>query len=235
MKMKKDICVIGAGRYGQAIINQLSKLGYSVMVLDKDEKALQTISDIAHNVFVVDAADMKALKALGVSEVGTAIVASPDNIEIVAALLELKVRNIIVRATSKRHARVLKQIGVDMIVRPEYESGVRTALIATNSNFIRYSEHLYELGNHFVMGTTSVMNKDFEDKELKDLNLNKIGISVVLVTKNKKPILPSGNTVLEHNDSVTIVGLVADVTKFMGVLNLENNKKKNISNWDEDR
>ncbi|WP_416374275.1 NAD-binding protein [Mycoplasmopsis cynos] len=40
----------------------------------------------------------------------------PENIEIVAALLEIKANNIIARATNLRHARVLRQIGVDTIV-----------------------------------------------------------------------------------------------------------------------
>ncbi|VEU69799.1 potassium uptake protein A [Mycoplasmopsis californica] len=225
MKMKRDICVIGAGRYGQAIIEQLNKLNHSVFVLDKDEKALQAVSDLSSNVYIVDAADMKALNAIDIKEVSTVIVASPDNIEIVAALLELKVKNIIVRATSRRHARVLKQIGVHMIVRPEYEAGVRTALIATNPNFIHYSKNLNEVGNNFVMGTTYVYNKDFENKELKDLNLYQQGINVVLVSRDGKSILPIGTTKLLRNDSITFVGSIADATKFMAVINLENEKK----------
>lgn len=233
MKMKKDICVIGAGRYGQAVIRQLNKLNNSVMVLDQDEKALQMIADVASNVYIVDAADMKALKALGISEVGTVIVATTNNIEIVAALLELKVKNIIARATSKRHARVLKLIGVDMIVRPEYESGVRTALIATNANFIRYSENLYELGNHFVMGTTSVNNAKYENKELKDLNFNKIGITIVLITRGNESILPSGVVKLQKGDRVTLVGIVDNVTKVLGILNVENEEHTKTKKWNE--
>ncbi|WAM06448.1 hypothetical protein ONA23_05760 [Mycoplasmopsis cynos] len=42
--------------------------------------------------------------------------AIPENIEIVAALLEIKANNIIARATNLRRARVLRQIGVDTIV-----------------------------------------------------------------------------------------------------------------------
>ncbi|WP_027333936.1 potassium channel family protein [Mycoplasma elephantis] len=225
MKMKKDICVIGAGRYGQAIIEQLNKLNYPVLVLDKDEKALQAISDLATNVYALDAADMKALNAISIKEVSTVIVASPDNLEIVAALLELKVKNIIVRATSRRHARVLKQIGVHMIVRPEYEAGVRTALIATNPNFIHYSKNLNEIGHNFVMGSTNVYNKDFENKELKELNLYDQGINIVFVSREGKGILPVGTTKLLRNDNISFVGSIADATKFMAIINLENEKK----------
>nr|WP_318029006.1 NAD-binding protein [Mycoplasmopsis bovis] len=83
----------------------------------------------------------------------TVVVAVSDNIEIVAALLELNVKNLIVRAKSKTHARVLKQIGANVIIQPEYEAGVRTALIAANPNFMRFSQNLQEIGDNFVMGT----------------------------------------------------------------------------------
>ncbi|TNK95793.1 potassium transporter KtrA, partial [Mycoplasmopsis pullorum] len=172
LKHKEDICVIGTGRFGQAIIGQLLKMNKSVFVIDKIEENVKMYANEVERAVVADAADMKALEALKIYQMETVVVAVPDNIEIVAALLELGIKNIIARATSKRHARVLKQIGVNVIIRPESESGIRTALIAANDNFIKYSQNLLELGDNFVVGTTIIKNVELDGKMIRELALN---------------------------------------------------------------
>ncbi len=218
-KKKDDICVIGAGRFGSAVIGQLSKMNCSILLIDKDEESLKNFSDMVQKIVIADAADMRALKALNVQEIDTVVVAVPENIEIVATLLELKVKNIIARATSKRHARVLQQIGVNVIIRPEYEAGVRTALLAANPNFIKYSANLKEIGDGFVMGTTLLTNPKLIDKEIKNLNFYDSGISIVLIKRGAENILPNGLTVLKEGDLITILGKVEDVTQAFGLLN----------------
>ncbi|XMC85596.1 TrkA family potassium uptake protein [Mycoplasmopsis anatis] len=156
IKHKKDICVIGLGRFGQAVVSQLIKMNKSVFIIDAKEDNAKIFDNEVQRIAIADAADMKALKSMNIEQMETVVVACPDNIEIVAALLELNIKNIIARATSARHARVLKQIGVTQIIRPEHESGIRTALIAANENLIRFSENLQELSDNFVVGTTTI-------------------------------------------------------------------------------
>ncbi|UUD34722.1 TrkA family potassium uptake protein [Mycoplasmopsis caviae] len=216
-----DICVIGLGRFGGAVVSQLAKMNCPLLLIDKDEEVLKSYADLAQKVVIAEAADMKALKALNIQEIGTVVVSVPDNIEIVAALLELKVNNIIARATSKRHARVLKQIGVNVIVRPEHEAGVRTALLAANPNFSHYSQTLQEIGDGFVMGTTILNNEELINKPIKELKFFDLGISVVLIKRGTGSILPTGVTVLQKGDLITILGKVEDVTNAFGLLNVE--------------
>ncbi|MDJ1645887.1 TrkA family potassium uptake protein [Mycoplasma sp. M5725] len=226
MKLKQNICVIGAGRYGQAVITQLNKLNQNIVAIDNDEKRLQAVSELVDTLYVMDAADMRALNSIGIKNYETVIVCMPNNLEVVAALLELQVENIIARATSKRHARVLKQIGVDLIVRPEYESGIRTAIIATNKNFINYSKNLQEIGSGYVIGTTKVNNSRFENKKLRYLNFYEVGINVIVVKDDNSTFLPTGNTILKKNDAITFVGHVDKVSKFIALMNEENDKKE---------
>lgn len=218
-KKTQDICVIGAGRFGSAVIDQLSKMNTSLLLIDKGEEILKEYADIAQKVVVADAANMKSLKALNIHEIDTVVVAVADNIEIVAALLELKVKNIIARAKTERHARVLNQIGVNVIIQPELEAGTRTALIAANQNFIKFSKNLIEVGDDFVMGTTLLNNPQYDSKTIKDVNFNKFGVSVVLVKRGTQNILPNGLTMLYKDDLLTLIGKVQDVTDVIGELN----------------
>ncbi|WP_426461578.1 potassium channel family protein [Mycoplasma hafezii] len=211
-KNKNDIVVIGTGRFGSAVIEQLIKLEKNILVIDKNEEDVRPYVDEVQKAVVADAADMKALKAIRIDQFETVVVAVSDNIEIVAALLELNVKNIIARAKSERHARVLKQIGVNVIIRPEYESGTRAALIAANNNFINYTEKLYELEPNFVIGTTKLKNDDLIGKPIRDLKLTDRGITIVLIKRNNVPQMVTANGKLEMDDTVTIFGHVSDVT-----------------------
>nr|WP_318028223.1 hypothetical protein [Mycoplasmopsis bovis] len=73
----------------------------------------------------------------------------------------------------------MKQIGANVIIQPEYEAGVRTALIAANPNFMRFSQNLQEIGDNFVMGTTSLNSQFFEGKPIKEIKFRDLGVSVV--------------------------------------------------------
>lgn len=219
LKHKEDICVIGTGRFGQAIIDQLLKMNKSVFVIDKIEENVKMYANEVERAVVADAADMKALEALKIYQMETVVVAVPDNIEIVAALLELGIKNIIARATSKRHARVLKQIGVNVIIRPESESGIRTALIAANDNFIKYSQNLIELGDNFVVGTTIIKNVELDGKMIRELALNNKGVTIILIKRNEKSMRAQGDTKIFLDDLVSLVGKVEDVTNVLGLFN----------------
>ncbi len=229
---RKDICVIGIGRFGSAVVSKLVDLEQNVLAIDKDELKLNKLKDKTISSVILDAADMNALKAIGISDIDTVIVGVGDNIEIIAALLELKIKHIIARAKTHRHARVLRQIGVDVIIRPEEESGTRTALIATNANFINFSHSLKELGDGFVIGSTKVKNENYIGIPLKDLKLNKKGITIVLVKDNLKSTLPDGLIKLNFDSVVTIVGMVDHVTKFIGLLNKNVEPKKKTTMFD---
>lgn len=154
---KKDICVIGVGKFGSAIVNQLIEMKRHVFAIDSEEIKLTKVSRITSTA-IADAADIDTLKSLGINQFNTVIVAAEDNVEIVAALIELGVKHVIAKAKSIRHERVLRQIGVDVVVNPDAEAGIRTALIATNTNFIKYSELLQEVGDGYAIGSTIVNN-----------------------------------------------------------------------------
>lgn len=224
---RKDICVIGMGRFGNAVASKLIDLEQNVLTIDRDEQKLLQLKDRTASSIIMDAADMNALKAAGVANIDTVVVGVGDNIEIIAALLELKIKHIIARAKTHRHARVLRQIGVDVIIRPEEESGTRTALIATNANFINFSHSLKEIGDGFVIGSTTVKNEKYIDVQLKELSLNKKGITIVLVKNNSTSVLPNGLLKLNKDSVVTIVGKVEHVTKFIGLLNKNIEPKNN--------
>lgn len=231
-KRKNNICVIGVGRFGTAIIDELIEQNIPVLAIDMNEKQLSKYSNYPLVTLInTDATDINTLQSIGIEEIETIIVATPNNIEIVAVLLELNIEHIIARASSTRNARVLKQIGVDLIIRPEVESGIRTALIAANSNFIKFSKSLTELGNGFVIGSSQLLNNKLINVELKSLKFNKLGVTLVLIKRGNETFLPSANLTFNLGDELMIVGKTSDVTKFFGILNENNSGVTKRTKW----
>ncbi|NQZ66110.1 MAG: TrkA family potassium uptake protein [Mycoplasmatales bacterium] len=217
---KKDIAVIGMGRFGYSIVEQLIELKRQVLAIDIDESKLIRPSRMT-NTAILDGSDIDGLRALGIDKFNTIIVAASENIEIVASLIELGVKHIIAKAKSSSHERVLKQIGVDVIVKPEVEAGIRTALIATNSNFIKYSELLQEVGDGYAIGSTIVNDIHWIGKPLSELKLYKLKVSIVSIKSGSKVQIPQGDTRLKSGDLVTLIGKVPDLTRTFAEFNDE--------------
>ncbi|SFW06182.1 Ktr system potassium uptake protein A [Chlamydia abortus] len=219
MKTKKSrqICIIGLGRFGSAITTELLKdktNNIRIVLVDTDEKHLAQFKEEVDSIYIADAADQKALESMNIVDCDTIIVATTDNIEIVAALSELGVTNIIARASTKRHANVLKQIGVKIIISPEEEAGHKTALLVANTNFILYSQSLSELQDGYVVGSTYINNPKLYNKQIKDLGLReKYNVSMVIVKRGTESFLPSGNFAIQKGDLITLVGTTDDVVE----------------------
>ena len=217
MKKTRDICIIGLGRFGHKIAEKLLEdktNNIRIALVDKEEKHLLPFKDEVDSIYVLDAAEKKALEAINISDFEVVIIATSENIEIAAALNEMGIKKIIARAKSKRHSNVLKQIGINIIISPEEEAGQKTALLVANPSFILYSQMLVELQDGYVTGSVYIKNPKLVGREIKSLGLReKYNVSIVIVKRGTESFLPSGSFVLDNEDLITIVGTTENVTQ----------------------
>lgn len=133
-KQKIDIppvVVIGLGRFGGSLAYELTRYGVEVLGIDADERLVREHSAGLTDAVVADTTDAEALRQLGVDEmervvlgIGSALEAS---ILTASNLVELGVPDIWAKADSESHARILRQLGVHHVVRPEHDTGRRVA------------------------------------------------------------------------------------------------------------
>ena len=125
------VVIVGLGRFGSAMARELTDHGVEVMGIDSRQRMVQNAADIVTNTAVADSTDIEALRQLGVDQVGRAVVAIGSNLEasILTAsnLMELGVKDVWAKADSKAHGRILTQLGVHHVVRPEADTGRRVA------------------------------------------------------------------------------------------------------------
>ena len=129
--MAKQAVVIGLGRFGVSLAQELYKLGFDVLGIDRDEQVAQTQTEQLITVVRADSTSESALRELGIANYDVAVVAIGTDIQasILTTLLlkTLGVKEVIARANNPLHGESLERIGADKVLDPEREAGVRLA------------------------------------------------------------------------------------------------------------
>ncbi len=187
----RQFAVIGLGRFGYSVAETLIKKGAEVLAVDKDEERVQKISEIATFAVTLDATDEKGLKSIGIQNVDVAVVSIGEDIEasvlVVMILKELGVKEIVAKAITDLHARILVNLGVNKVIFPEREMGRRLAnslVMPTVHDFIQLSED-YSIAE-------IPAPKEFEGKTLKELGIRARYNMNVLAIRRKIPTLEEG-------------------------------------------
>ncbi|MFZ2502234.1 MAG: TrkA family potassium uptake protein [Nocardioides sp.] len=125
------VAVVGLGRFGLALAQELMATGTEVLGIDTDEQIIQRVAGSLTHAVIADATDEAALRQLGVHEFQRVVVGISDHIEasILACsnLVSFGVPDIWGKAVSEQHARILVQVGCHHVIRPEYDTGRRVA------------------------------------------------------------------------------------------------------------
>ena len=130
-KNMAQFAVLGLGRFGSAASQELIKLGHSVLGVDSDSKLVAKYADDLTRAVIADVTDKQALDELGVDTYDVVLVAVGNDIQTsllcVVQLKSLGVKSIWVKASSHAHHLILNKLGVDRIIHPEEEMGIRIA------------------------------------------------------------------------------------------------------------
>jgi trk system potassium uptake protein TrkA len=141
---KQQFVVIGLGRFGSAVALELMALNYEVLGIDRNEEIVSDMSELLTYAVTADASDEEVLKSLGVRNFDCGIVAIGDDIQmsILATILlkDLGVSTVIAKAISVLHGRALEKLGVDRIIYPERDMGIRVAHQLVTPNLLDYIE-----------------------------------------------------------------------------------------------
>lgn len=140
--MMKSFLVIGLGRFGTAVAEELSALGQEVLALDVDEENVQRIADHVTQAIQGDAQEEAVLRSVGARNFDCCVVAVGADMEasilITVMLKEMGAKYIVAKAMTPIHARVLERVGADRVVLPEIDMGQRLAQRLARTNVVDY-------------------------------------------------------------------------------------------------
>lgn len=198
----RQFAVIGLGRFGSSVAKTLSEKGKEVIGVDSQEQIVQDMSEVISQAVCVDARDDKALKALGIQNVDVAIVAIGDleaSILITLMLKEMKVKEIVAKAVTEDHKKVLEKIGATRIVMPERDMGQRVASALVTPKVL---DHIDLSADSSIVEIVSP--PDFVGKSLKELEVRaRHGINVIAIKRKTRSVTAKGEAKDEERIEVS--------------------------------
>lgn len=208
-----QFAVIGLGSFGATAARELMRLGHDVIGIDCEAKFVDGIAADITYAAIADATDEHVLRELNVGHCDAVLVAIGENIEAsilcVVHLKTLGIAKVWVKAKSSSHHKILLHLGVDKIIHPEEDMGIR---IAQALNYPMISRYMVLGDNHFIVAVDAAAR-------LKGVCLCKMlegykGIRIVLLKRKDKVFYDINPTfLLEEHDQIVLEGCLTDLNK----------------------
>ncbi len=220
--------VIGIGRFGRAVAEALADSGHDVVAVDEREEAAASIEDRVSQALVMDATNERALKSLGIKDFDAVIIATSQDVEssILISMLsrELGAQKVVAKTSTALQARILKQIGVDMVIFPEKEMGQRVAQILTSPKVFDFIELSPYHSMVDIVAPDSFVGKTIKQTDARaKYHVHIIGIkrrvpevdeSGSMHYNEQVIIAPSPNEEIQKGDLLIVIGRDEDIERF---------------------
>lgn len=205
--MQKNIIVLGLGRFGYAVATRLAKKGAYVTAVDLNYKTIEKIASLVSSAVQADITEEVALRSLGINNYDAAIIATGSDLEasIEATLIckDSGINQVIAKASSESHARILEKIGADYIVFPEADTAERLARSLVGPNLLEVIEFSDEFSIIEVKAHKSWLGKNLIDLDFrKEYQMN-----VVAFERDGEMIIDFDPSLeIEENDILVLIG-----------------------------
>ncbi len=214
-----NIAIIGLGNFGSNLARSLFDLGHQLTVLDIKDTLVARHQDFSDQAVTADATDRAVLDELGLQLMDAAVVCigDPMGASILATLhlRDMGVKNLVAKAVSPEHERVLKRVGASKVIFPEREAAQSLAVSMSDPNLLEY----LPLGNEFSVMELAPTSEQI-GKTLKELDLRrKYGVNVIaireLVPKRTHLILEP-DYLIKDSDVLVVLGRRDNLEKLTG-------------------
>ncbi|MCL0044233.1 TrkA family potassium uptake protein [Dehalococcoidia bacterium] len=208
--MAKRAAVIGMGRFGVSLAEELYQMGFDVLAIDKDEQVVQNLTGRLSYVVRADSTTEAVLRELGVDHFDLAVVAIGTDIEantLTTLLLKtLGINEVVARSNNPLHAQMLERIGADKVINPEQEAGQRLAHILYNPDVQEYVSVTSDFGISKFRPPEHVIGKTLEEAGLGGTR-DRYGIAVLAIRRGRDPILfPARDEKILQGDLLFVAG-----------------------------
>lgn len=229
------IIIIGDGKVGHSLAENLSKEGNDVTIIDKNPEALKKAEDNLDVMCIKgNGVSAKILIEAGVDGADLLIAATTsDEMNMVCCLTAKKLGAIrtIARIRDPEYADELsmlkERLGLSMVINPEQAAADEIARMLRFPSALNVET--FAKGKVDIVEVKATPNTPIIGTKLKDIN-NKAAASILIcaVVRNNEVIIPSGDFVIRDNDLIYIVGKTSNVYNFYKYLGKCTQKIKNV-------
>lgn len=217
IKRKKSdtlYAVVGLGRFGFALAQELASEGCDVLAIDRDRNMVDAASDFTDNAFVVTELTRENLEETGIAHADVAVICIGNQIDVsiltTLTVIRLGVPRVIAKASSAEQGEVLRMLGAEVVF-PERDMALRLAGRMISPNVLEYISLNDEIDIMEIK-----LSEKVEGKTVLDLNLrSRYGLNIIARRRGETlttDILP--DMVLRADDSITVIGKNESIHKF---------------------
>lgn len=210
----KTFLIIGMGKFGHHMCNNLAALGNEIMAVDECDEKVEDLVDIVTSAKIGDCTKKDVLESFGVNNFDACIVCIGDNfqssLEITYNLSELGAKKIISLASTDIHAKFLLRNGANHVIYPERDLAARLAVSMSNDSIFDYIKISDE---YSILEVTPL--KSWIGKTIIQANIRAKHHINVLAVKDPdgKVSMPDAQYIFNTSDHVIVMGMQSDIEK----------------------
>ncbi len=237
MKKQKNVkvCIVGAGKIGCSLIEQLAGNGCEVMVIDKDLSVIKRIS-ATYDVMCYqgNGATYDILVEAGVKDCDIFIaVTGADEFNILSCLTahKLGAKNTIARVRNVDYAMksdfYRNVFGLSMTINPEFATAKEIRRLLQFPSATRVE--LFAKGRAELVEMKVEADNRVVGKSLVEINRNmKINVLICAVVRAGEIIIPKGETVIAEGDILYITGAPSEFRDSFKKMNIKFNPVNSV-------
>ncbi|MBQ3553025.1 MAG: TrkA family potassium uptake protein [Clostridia bacterium] len=210
--------IIGLGRFGFALAQELALAGKDIIVLDKDEEKVKAAASFTDNAFVIGSLTAENLRHAGIQNCDTVVICIGEKIDVsiltTLTVIRFGVPHVIAKAMSDEQGSVLETLGAEVVF-PERNMAVRVAQKLLAPNVLEYISLSDEIDIIEIKLSERINNKTVLELDLR----KKFGLNIIAVRKADNIIIEIEPTLmLSATDTITVVGKKANIRRFEAYL-----------------
>lgn len=210
-----NIIIIGCGRFGSTLANELSDAGHNVSVIDRDNERLNVLGSGFNGVRVKGIEyDDEILKEAGIETADAVLAVTPDeNINITVSLIAkeiYKVPQIIARIVNSSRQHIYEELDIKTINLIQLGSDILKVRLSVNkTRTIAVINNDYE-----VVEVTISKDKRLTVKELEE----KYTCTISAIIKEDNLIFPSKEELIKPGERIICIISKKDLKRLISVL-----------------
>ncbi len=209
--------MIGLGNFGHYLCRDLAELRNEIMIVDKEETALEDLLDVATSSLIADCTRESVLQRIGVANFDLCFVciggSFQNNLEITSLLKDLGAKYVVSQANNEVHAKFLLRNGADEIIHPNKDAALRAAVKYNNDHVFDYIDlrdgySVYEITPLREWVGKSILTSNIRAK----YDVYVIGI---LSKTSGDNIMPSPQAVIQAEDHLMVLAHESTMEKLI--------------------
>ncbi|MCI9009916.1 MAG: TrkA family potassium uptake protein [Clostridia bacterium] len=218
-----SVLLIGMGKFGRTLGEKLLDMGDEVMIVDKDEDAINALASKYTNALITNCMNEDNLASMDIPSFDVCVVAIGDDfqssLEITSILKDLGAKRVVSRATTEIQRKFLMRVGADEVIYPDMDIAEKLAVRMNSAHVLNYIE-LDDDNSIFEIDLPS----KWENKTLLEVNpRGKYGMNILTVKRGSQVISKlDGNFIFESGDQIVVFGNADQIFAFTN----KNDKKK---------